>query len=153
MQAACNWFSFLISSFLYCSPTGVPYHISIKFSFASLQSIKSGFLDVVAFRKLNSKSHTSFAWEFSKSYPLFHFSWHYFTFWSNRFCSFAHATATTMRALLSLARNSLLSNILHPAKRCCSCCSLHNKTSDSLPSSGFNHFFYHWHNDWCFSWW
>ena len=35
-------------------------HIHIAFVFFS-SSIKSGLLDVVAFRKLNSKSHTSFA--------------------------------------------------------------------------------------------
>ena len=50
-------------------------------------------------RKLNSKSHTSFAWEFSKTCPLFHFSWYHFTFWSNRFCSFAYATAITISTL------------------------------------------------------
>ena len=60
--------------------------------------------------------------------PLFHFSRYHFKFWSNRFFSFAHATAITISTLLCLARYSLLANVLHSAKRCCtvSHCSLHN---------------------------
>ena len=50
------------------------------------------------------------------------------TFWSNRFCSFVQATVIIISLLLCLARYSLLTNILHPSKRCCnvSLCSLHS---------------------------
>ena len=50
------------------------------------------------------------------------------TFWSNRFCSFVQATAIMISPLLCLARYSLLTNILHPFKRCyiVSLCSLHS---------------------------
>ena len=91
-------------------------------------SIKSGLLDVVVFCKLNSKCNTRFAWDFTKTCLLFHFSWHHITLRPNRVCSFAHARVITISALLCLSRYSQLANIFHQAKRCCtvSCCSLHN---------------------------
>ena len=102
-------------------------HIQVVFVCFS-SSIKSGLLDVVAFRKSNLKSYTSVAWEFSKTCPLFHISWYHFTFVLNRFCSFAQAAIIITSTLLFLATYSLLGNILHPAKRCCtvSRCPLHN---------------------------
>ena len=127
MHGACNWLSFPIFCFLYFSCGYAISHIHIVFAWFS-SSIKYDLLDVVVFRKMNSESHNSFAWEFSKTCPLFHFSWYHFTFWSKRFLPFAHATAITISALLCLARYSLIVNILHPPKSCCTAsrCSVHN---------------------------
>ena len=87
--------------------------------FFSLSSnVKSGLLDVVVFLKLNSKSHTSFAWSFSRTYPLHHFRLYHFMSFSTKLNSFADEIANIINALLCLVRYSLFANTLYPAKRC-----------------------------------
>ena len=70
------------------------------------------------FLMLNSKSHTSFAWSFSRVYPLHDFCLYHFTSFSTKLNSFAYEIANIVNALLCLVRYPLFANTLHPAKRC-----------------------------------
>ena len=89
-----------------------------KILFSLSSNVKSGLLDVVAFLKLNSKSHTSFAWSFSRVYPQHHFCLYHFMSFSTKLNSFTHEIANIINALLCLVRYLLFANTLHPAKRC-----------------------------------
>ena len=112
MQTACNWFYF--QSLLFYLVLLRACHIIYPHSFHLLLfKVEIWPSRCCRFRWLNSKSRTSFAWELSKPCPmyLFHFSWYHFTFWSNRFCSFAHAAAITISTLLCLARYLLLKDV------------------------------------------
>ena len=99
-------FSFLLAAiFAWCG-----HAISqIQTFFLSLSSnIKSGLLDVVVSRKLDSKSQTNLALLFSKICPLTQFSLYHFVFFPTNPYSFAHAIAISINALLCLAIYSLL---------------------------------------------
>ena len=87
----------------------MPYRIFRWFLFAFLRGSNPAFSMLSFFVKW-----TSFTREFSKTCPLFLFSWSHFTLWSNRFCSLSQATSITISVLLCLARYSL-----RPAKRTC----------------------------------
>ena len=89
-----------------------------KIFFSLSSNVKPGLLHVAVFLKLNSKSHTSFAWSFFRVYPLHHFCLYYFMSFSTKLNSFAHEIANVINALLCLVRYSLFPNTLHPAKRC-----------------------------------
>ena len=75
LNISCLYFflfsSLFFSILVYCGHAISNMHMFLV-CFSS--SIKSDLLDVVAFRKWYSKSHTIVAWEFSKTCPLFHFS-------------------------------------------------------------------------------
>ena len=68
------FFFSLFFSILFSCGHGIWHIQNVFFCFSS--SIKSGFIDVVIFCKLNSKSHISFAWEISKTCPLFLIPFH-----------------------------------------------------------------------------
>ena len=70
------------------------------------------------FLMLNSKFHTSFAWSFSRVYPLHDNCLYHFTSFSTKLNSFAYEIANIVNALLCLVRYPLFANTLHPAKRC-----------------------------------
>ena len=61
-----------------------------KIFFSLSSNVKSGLLDVVVILRLNSKSYTSFAWLFSRTYPLHHFSLYHFKSFSTKLNPFAH---------------------------------------------------------------
>ena len=89
-----------------------------KIFFSLPSNVRSGLLDVVVFLPLNSKSHTSLAWSFSKVYALHHFCLYHFMSFSTKLNSFAHEIANIINALLCLVRYSLFTNTLHPANIC-----------------------------------
>ena len=106
LNASWNWFFFPFSIYILCSCRHEIWHIQMVFVCFS-SSIRSGLLDVV-FRKLNSNSHTRFAWEFSKTCHLFPLSQYHFTVRSNRFCSFAQAAPIAIHSLSRLSCLHLL---------------------------------------------
>ena len=89
-----------------------------KIFFSLSFNVKLNLLDVVVFLKLNSKSHTSFVWSFSRTYPLHHFCLYHFMSFSTKLNSFAHEITNIINALLCLVRYSLFAYTLRPAKRC-----------------------------------
>ena len=89
-----------------------------KISFSLSSNVKSGLLDVVVFLKLYSKSHTSFAWSFSRIYSLHHFCLYHFRSFSINLNFFVHDIANIINALLCRVKYSLFANTLHLAKSC-----------------------------------
>ena len=81
-------------------------------------NMRSGLLDVVVFQRLNSKFHNSFALSFSITVPLFHRSSYHIMSVLISSCSFAHAAAIIIIALLCLVRYSVFAKTLHAATRC-----------------------------------
>ena len=118
-NATCLYFvcfsSHLVTMLFSCGHAISQIH---KIFFSLSSNVKSGLLDVVVFLKLNSKSHTSFAWSFSRVYPLHHFCLYHVMSFSTKLNSLAHEIANIINPLLCLARYLLFANTLHPAKRC-----------------------------------
>ena len=134
-NASCQYFvtfSFLLATTFACSRHAIS---QIQIFFLSLSfNTKSGLLDVVVLRKLNSKSQADVALLFSKTCPLAQFSLYHFVSFPTNPYSFAHAIAITINALLCHAMYSLLTIVLHPATRC-STISLNSWYSRHLPFS------------------
>ena len=94
-------FSFLLAAIFACCGHAIS---QIQIFFLSLSSnTRSGLLDVVVLRKLNSKFQTNLALLFSKTCPLTQFSlYHFVSFPANPYSS-EHVIAMTINALLCRA--------------------------------------------------
>ena len=84
-------FRFLLTSFLFNAVFLRAYDIANQRFFCFLFSnIMSGYLNVVVFRKLNSKHHVSFVCTFSKTCPLFQFFLNHFMSSFSKLYFFSH---------------------------------------------------------------
>ena len=136
-----------------------------------LWSNRSGLLAVSVLRRLNWKSHTSFAFSFTKIIPRSHCSSNHRVSVPINLFSFAKVTASITSAMLCLVKYSLVKT-LHPPTRWFTVSSYpwHTRHRPSSviaratfqSSSFFNHLFQHWRDRWrwtgvspaniCWSW-
>ena len=86
-NASCLYF--VRFSFLFISMLFSCGHAISQIHMSSSSSIKSGLLDAVVFRRLNSKSQINFACAFSRTCPLNHFFLHHLTSLFTKLYSFA----------------------------------------------------------------
>ena len=133
LKASCLYFVNFSSRFvaIFCCCGQAISQIQIFF-FSLSSNIRSGLLTVVVFRKLNSKSQTSFLCSFSNTAPHSHRSLYHITLLPVISYSLAQLTAMIINALLCRARYSLFARTLHPATICSTASSLSRYTLHCL---------------------